>query len=224
MSPPSTGSTGSPPSPGAAEISRWLDVRECAMQFVRPVLALEHEAVRPVRRRSCADRASCRSRAQSATRIRRRSGGRSSQIRYRRARSSCAHQMRSILASAITLVQRAISAAIRFLKSSGVPAFGSLPSARMRSTTAGSATSALISLLSRAAIVARQLRRSDHAHPRRDGEAREARLGDGADVRQRRKARVAGDADGVQRAGLDLADQRDRRIDQEVDAACRAAR
>ena len=30
-------------------------------------------------------------------------------------------------------------------------------------------------------------------------------------------ALAAGDADGVQRAGLDLADQRDRRIDQEVE-------
>ena len=88
------------------------------------------------------------------------------------------------------------------LKSSGVPAFGSLPSARMCSTTAGSATSCVDLPVEPRGDLRRQLRRSDHAHPRRDREAREAGLGDGADIRQRRKARVAGDADGVQRACL----------------------
>src|SRR5258707_8806449 len=61
-------------------------------------------------------------------------------------------QMRSMPASAITLVQRAISLAISALKSSGVPPLGSLPSAWMRSIITGSVRSALISLLSRAAI------------------------------------------------------------------------
>ena len=51
-------------------------------------------------------------------------------------------------ASAITLVQRAMSLAISALKSSGVPPFGSLPSKWIFSTTAGSAISALMSALS----------------------------------------------------------------------------
>ena len=61
-------------------------------------------------------------------------------------------QIRSIPASAITLVQRATSRAISALKSSGGPAFGSLAMPWIFAITAGSATSALISALSRAAI------------------------------------------------------------------------
>ena len=119
-------------------------------------------------------------------------------------------------ASAITLVQRAMSLAISALKSSGVPPLGSLPSAWIFHH-GGLGDQRVDLALSRDGDVLRQLGRPDHAHPGRDGESGEAGLGDGADIRQRRVTLVAGDADGMQRAGLDLADQRDRRIDQEVE-------
>ncbi len=65
-------------------------------------------------------------------------------------------------ASAITLVQRAMSVEMIDLKSPGVPPLGSLPTARIFSIAAGSAISVLSSLLSRAVTSGG---RPDHAHP-----------------------------------------------------------
>src|SRR5262245_44322412 len=64
-------------------------------------------------------------------------------------RAHVRHQMRSILASSITLFQRSMSADIRRRKSSGVPALGSLPRSWIRLIVVGSATVSLGALLSR---------------------------------------------------------------------------
>ena len=111
-----------------------------------------------------------------------------------------------------------MSAATRLLNSSGVEGFGSLPSALSRATTAGSASTAAISLFSRFTMSSGRPAGSDHALPGADDEILDALFGDGRDIRQREEARGAGRRQRAQLAALDRFEMRRRRIEHEVEA------
>ena len=134
------------------------------------------------------------------------------------AQERLAHQMRAIFAASMTAVHLAISSVIRAFNLAGLEGRGSLPSARKRSITLGSASSPVSSEFKRSQDRIRQASRSHKTHPAAHIKCRESRLRNGRNVRQLTGPRSGGNSENAHFAASDVLQQDYRGIDHEVDA------